>query len=108
MPAQQDGFEKVSIGENCWYAIRIAGGMLQKIKYIAAYRTQPESSVTHYAPVGRIEPYGEESKYKVIFAEPAKAIKPIPFADAPKGSMQGPRYTTFEKLQKAKKLSELF
>ncbi|MBV8868399.1 MAG: GIY-YIG nuclease family protein, partial [Acetobacteraceae bacterium] len=40
VPAQQDGFEKASLGENCWYAIRIAGGMLPRIKYIAADQSQ--------------------------------------------------------------------
>lgn len=108
VPAQQEGFERVFLGEKCWWAIRIAGGMLPKIKFIAAYRTQPESRVTHYAPVASIEPYGEEGKYKLIFAEPAKPIGPIPFADAPQGSMQGPRYTSFAKLQKARKLVDLF
>jgi hypothetical protein len=108
VPAWPDGFEKVFLGQNCWYAIRISGGMLPKIKYIAAYRTQPEMKVTHYAPVASIEPYGEEGKYKLIFGESAKPIGPIPFADAPQGSMQGIRYTTFEKLMKAKKLIDLF
>lgn len=108
VPAQQDGFERVFLEENCWHAIRISGGMLPRIKYVAAYRTQPESKVTHYAPVATIEPYGEQGKYKLIFAERAKPIGPIPFADAPQGSMQGPRYTTFEKLMKAKKLTDLF
>lgn len=108
VPAQQDGFEKVFLGEKCWHAIRISGGMLPKIKFIAAYRTHPESKVTHYAPVASIQPYGEEGKYKLIFAEAATPINPIPFADAPQGSMQGPRYTTFTKLQKAKKLTDLF
>ena len=108
VPAQQDGFEKVFIGENCWYAIRIAGGMLPRIKYIAAYQSQPTSAITHYAPVRSIEPYGEQGKYKLNFAEPAKPIGPIPFADAPSGSMQGPRYTSFPKLSAAKKLTDLF
>jgi hypothetical protein len=108
VPAQQDGFEKVFLNEKCWYAIRISGGMLPRIKFIAAYRTQPESRVTHYAPVGSIEPYGENGKYKLIFAEPAKPIGPIPFADAPQGSMQGTRYSSLEKLLKAKKLTDLF
>ena len=108
VPAQKDGFERVFIGENCWYAVRISGGMLSKIKFIAAYQTQPESAVTHYAPVARIEPYGEQGKYKLMFTEPAKPIGPIPFADAPQGSMQGPRYTSFDKLMKAKKLTDLF
>jgi hypothetical protein len=92
VPAQQDGFEEVFLGEKCWYAIWIAGGMLPKIKFIAA----------------SIEPYGEEGKYKLIFAEPAKPIGPIPFGNAPLGSMQGPRYTSFAKLQKARKLMDLF
>jgi hypothetical protein len=108
VPAQQEGFDEVFLGENCWYAIRISGGMLSKIKYIAAYRTQPESKVTHYAPVARIEPYGEEGKFKLFFAEPAKPVGPIPFGDAPQGSMQGPRYTSFDKLTKAQKLTDLF
>jgi hypothetical protein len=108
VPAQQDGFEQVFLGENCWYAIRIAGGMLPKIKYIAAYRSQPVSAITHYAPVSSIEPYGEEGKYKLIFTEPAKPIGPIPFADAPSGSMQGPRYTSFAKLMAAKKVMDVF
>jgi hypothetical protein len=108
VPAQQDGFERVFLGEKCWHAIRISGGMLPKIKFIAAYRTQPESKVTHYAPVKSIEPYGEQGKFKVNFAEAAKPIGPIPYADAPQGSMQGPRYTSHEKLLKAKKMTDLF
>jgi hypothetical protein len=108
VPAQPDGFEETFIGENCWYAIRISGGMLPKIKYIAAYRTQPESAVTHYAPVASIEPYGEQGKYKLLFAEPAKPVGPIPYADAPSGSMQAARYTSFKKLMTAKKLTDLF
>lgn len=107
VPAQKEGFEEVFLGQDCWYAVRISGGMLSKIKYIAGYQTQPRSAITHYAPVSRIEPYGEEGKYKLVFSEKAKPIGPIPFADAPQGAMQGPRYTTFARLQKAIKLTDL-
>jgi hypothetical protein len=107
VPAQKDGFNRVFLGENCWYAIRISGGMLDKIKYIAVYQSQPISAITHLAPVDRIEPYGEGGKYKVIFSEPAKSIGPVPYADAPSGAMQGPRYTSFERLKTAKKLSDV-
>jgi hypothetical protein len=107
VPAQKEGFERVFLGEDCWYAIRISGGMLDKIKYVAAYQTQPVSAITHYAPVHRIEPYGEAGKYKLVFSEKAQTIGPIPFADAPQGAMQGPRYTFFEKLKVAKKLTDL-
>jgi len=108
VPAKKDGFERVFLGQNAWWAIRISGGMIPKIKYIAAYQTQPESAVTHVAPVEKIEPYGEAGKYKLVFSEPAKPIGPIRFADAPSGFMQGPRYTTYEKLKFAKKVTELF
>jgi len=107
VPAQKEGFESVFLGEDCWYAIRISGGMLDKIKYVAGYQTQPVSAITHYAPVARIEPYGEEGKYKLVFSETAKPIGPIPYGDAPSGAMQGPRYTSFSKLKAAKTLTDL-
>ena len=96
------------LGENAWYAIRIGGGMLSRIKYIAAYQSDPVSAITHYAPVKQIEPYGDEGRYRIVFTEPAKPIEPIPFSDAAPGSMQGPRYTSYRKLISAKKLSDLF
>jgi len=108
VPAQEDGFQKVFIGENCWYEIRISGGMLPRIKYIAAYRTTPISAITHYAPVERIESYGDAGKYKLIFAAPAKEIPAIPFEGAVTGAMQGPRYTSLDKLLAAKSVGDLF
>jgi hypothetical protein len=107
VPAQREGFEGCFLGEKCWYAIRISSGMLERIKYIAAYQTAPISAITHYAEVDLIEPYGDSGKYKLIFRGEPKEIKQIPYADAPKGSMQGIRYTHFDKLQTANKVSEL-
>ena len=107
VPAQEDGFNEVFLGQNCWYAIRISGGKLDKIKFIAAYQSAPISAITHWAPVKQIEPYGD-GKYKVAFSEPAKPIGPIPFGNAPQGSMQGPRYTSIKKLLNAQKLTDLF
>ena len=108
VPAQKEGFDEVFLGQNCWYAIRISGGALPKIRWIAAYQTRPVSAITHYAPVKSIEPYGDGTKYKLNFTEPAKALPaPIPFADAPPGSMQGPRYTSIAALLAAKKVADL-
>ncbi len=108
VPAQEDGFQETFIGQKCWHAIRISGGMLPKIKYIAAYRTAPVSAITHYAPVERIESYGDNGKYRLIFSEPAKEIPPVPYGNAPQGSMQGSRYTSLNKLLAAKSVGELF
>jgi hypothetical protein len=108
VPAQKEGFDRVFLGQHVWWSIRIGGGMLPRIKYIAAYQSQPVSAITHVAPVASIEPYGEDGKFKLIFAEPAKQIEPIPFANAPAGSMQGPRYTTYARLMAANKIADLF
>ncbi|MEA1890918.1 MAG: GIY-YIG nuclease family protein, partial [Pseudomonadota bacterium] len=108
VPAQEEGFNDVFLGENCWYAIRIGGGKLKDIKYIAAYQTSPISEVTHFAEVESIEPYGDGGKYRLNFVAPAKPIGPIKFGKAKKGVMQSPRYTSYEKLISAKELMDLF
>ena len=108
VPAKEDGFKTVFLGDNCWWPLRISGGMLDKIKYIAAYQSQPVSAITYYAPIDRIEPYGDGGRYKVVFSEPATLIDQIPLAGAHSGTMQSPRYTTFDRLKKAKKITDLF
>lgn len=108
VPAQEEGFNRVFLHENSWYAIRISGGMLENIKYIAGYQTSPISAITHYAEVKNIEPYGEDGKYKVNFISKAvKLSNPIE-NDLQQGALQGPRYTNISKIMQAKKLSELF
>ena len=108
VPAQKEGFDDCFLGKKCWYAIRISSGMLERIKYIAAYQTAPVSAITHYSEVDSIEPYGDTGKYKLNFKGDPQAIKSIPYGDATKGSMQGIRYTHLTKLLKVQKISELF
>jgi len=108
VPAQKEGFKNVFIGKNCWYAIRIGGGKLKEIKYIAAYQTSPISKVTHVAEVESIEPYGDGGKYKLNFVSPAKPIGPIKYGKAKTGIMQSTRYTSYKKLTSAKELVDLF
>jgi len=109
VPARKEGFERVFLGENSWYSIRISGGMLDKIKYIAAYQVAPISAITHYAEVASIETIGDEGKYKLNFATPAKELpNPISFKDSSLGSViQSARYTTFKKFMSAKTLDDL-
>jgi hypothetical protein len=83
--------------------------MLDRIKYIAGYQTAPISAITYYAEVDRIEKYKDSSKYVVHFKGPAKKMEPIKFTEKKKGvAPQAPRYTTFNKLMKAKTISEVF
>lgn len=109
VPANPEGFNETFLGENQWYAIRISGGMLQRIKYIAGYQTEPISAITHVAAVDRIEPYDEGGKYRVIFSGPAEELpERIPYADAPRGTLQGPRYASLARLRSAHKLMDVF
>lgn len=108
VPAQEDGFKDVFLGENCWHAIRIGGGKLNEIKYIAAYQTAPISAITYYAEVESIEDYGDGGKYKLNFKGPASPIGPIKYGNAKSGSLQGPRYTDLKTLLQAKTVKDIF
>jgi len=109
VPAREDGFKEVFIGENCWYAIRIHPSMIPKIKYIAAYQVSPVSAITYVAKVKSIEQWKDSNKYILRFTEPAKKIESIKLVA--KGSvkaLQNSRYTSIERLNKAKTLDEAF
>lgn len=108
VPAQKEGFEKVFLGENAWWAVRIAEKHRAGLKWIAAYQSAPVSAITHIAEIERLEPYGDGGKFKLVFKDAAKKLKrPIPFADALSGSMQGPRYTTHSALLEARSVKDL-
>jgi hypothetical protein len=109
VPAREDGFKEVFIGENCWYQIRIHSSMIPKIKHIAAYRVAPTSAITHVATVKSIEQYKGSNKYILTFSEPAKKIGPINLV--PKGRVKplySSRYISLERLKKAKTLDDAF
>ena len=109
VPAREEGFEQEFIGNNCWYAIRIHASMLDKIKYIAAYQVAPVSAITHYGEVAKIEKWNDTNKYIVYFKDKAVKIKPISLDKEKKGvAPQAPRYTSLDKLLKAKVLSQIF
>lgn len=109
VPAREDGFLEVFIGEDRWYAIRLHTSMIPRIKHIAAYRVSPVSAITHLAPVDRIEPYKDSGKYMVVFSDKAKEITPIKFVPKGKvGALQGLRYTSVAKLMTAKNLDQVF
>ena len=109
VPARDDGFEEVFIGENRWHEIRIHGTMRPQIKYIAAYRVAPISAITHLAQVSSIEPWKEGGKFVVNFTERAKEIGPIILVKGGRvKALQNLRYTTRQKLEAAKTLDDVW
>jgi len=120
VPARKDGFERVFLGANCWYAIKMSASVIDKIKYIASYQVSPISAITHIAEVDRIEKYETKNmhptdewkhsrfnnKYIVYFKGKAKKIKNLKLLKA--NAPQGPRYTSSKKLKMAKTFQQAF
>ncbi len=110
VPAQEEGFKDTFLGEDRWYAIRINTGMIDKIKYIAAYQVAPVSAITHYAEVSNIELWQETGKY--VKKKKNKAITlPTPVKLVPNGkvkALQNSRYAVLDKIKSAKTLDEAF
>jgi len=109
VPAREDGFKETFLGENMWRAIRIHSSMIPKIRYLAAYQVAPESAITYIAEVARIEQWKDSGKYALYFKEPARKISPLKLVSGGKvAAPQASRYTSFDRIQKAKTLDDVF
>src|SRR6266550_3133777 len=109
VPAWEDGFRDVFLGENRWYAIRIHASMRPQLKYIGVYQVAPVSAITHVAPIRSIEPWKDSGKYVVTFAEPAREIGPIRLVKGGRvRQLQGLRYTTRANLDGARTLDDVW
>jgi hypothetical protein len=108
VPAKEEGFQKVFLGEHCWYAIRLNPKQIPKIKYIAGYQVAPVAAITHFAEVASIEPYEATGKYLLRFKSPAVTIGPIPRPSDSGIHLQGPRYALRAKVLAAKKLDDVW
>lgn len=109
VPANEEGFNEVFLGQSCWHEIRISSSMLDRIRYIAGYQTAPKSAITYYAEVKKIDKYKNTSKYVVYFKDKAKKVGPVKLPKKSKGLVPySPRYTNFKKLLKAKTLVDIF
>ena len=109
VPARDEGFREVFLGENRWYKIRIHPNMIPRIRYIAAYQAEPVSAITHVAEVADIQPWEKSNKYVVNFKAPASEIRPLKLVSG--GSVkapQSPRYTSIERIRNAETLDQAF
>jgi hypothetical protein len=109
-PAVEEGFKHAFHDNDSWWAIRISPTVIPQLKYIAMYETAPVSQVRWIADIKKdgIKPYKNTGKY-IIHVENKRKIGPISLDKEKRGMQpQSPRYTTFERINQAKKLSELW
>ena len=109
VPAQDEGFKTVFLGEDRWFKIRISSSMIPKLKYVAGYQVAPVSAITHVAKIQSVEAWQDTGKYVLNFASSAKKIKPLKLPIGQNGlQIQAPRYTNYERLTKAKTFVDAF
>lgn len=108
IPAREDGFKEVFLDQNCWYAIRLNASMIPKIKYIAAYQVSPISAITHIAEVKSIKQWENSNKYVLNFSQQAEKIKEVPLGANKGKAPQSPRYSSKNRILKAKTLDQVF
>lgn len=108
VPAREDGFNEEFLKNDRWFAIRISGAMIDKIKHIAAYQVAPVSGITYIAEVDRIEKYKDTNKYIIFFKTgTVKKINKVALGKK-KLAPQAPRYSSYNAVLSAHTLDDLW
>lgn len=107
VPARVDSFWNVFVSEQAWYPIRIDDRRKSALKWICVYQNSPVRAITHYAKILRIEKYKETGCYRVIFDEPIELPAPVALGPEVGLTMQGQKYTSLERVLRAKVISDL-
>ena len=107
VPARDDAFRTLFLGQRCWGGIHIDQSMLARIKYVAVYRVAPVSAVTHWAPVKSIERRGH--KYFLLLAEGPCEFGPVRRAVHGRvNGLQSLRYANLAQLTQAATLDDIW
>jgi hypothetical protein len=109
VPAREDGFAEEFIKNSRWFAIRISGAMIDKIKYIAAYQVAPVSGITYVAEVDRVEKYNDTNKYILFFKQgTTQKINKVGLGKKKGQAPQAPRYSSYKAIMNAKTIDDLW
>ena len=96
--------------EHKWQYIKVDAKKIPFIKYIALYVGAPLSAIMVYAEVERFELEvrpNNQKQYIVHLKGPIHHIKPIKLGDLNPVTTRGIKYTTLDKLLKAKEYSDI-
>jgi hypothetical protein len=106
------GFNGTFLGERepmCWYPCSISDNREKNLKYIAIYRGDPKSSITHYAVIKDIK-YSPEKGCKVCYFKGKPKELPngeITLGSRPGVFFRGAKYTKFENLSNSTTADEI-
>lgn len=105
------GFEDTFLGEaepSCWYSCRVSEARRSHLKYIAIYRGQPISAITHYAKIKEFQD-DVPDKGTVCYFEGAPIELPhkIVLGSKPSCFFNGTKYTQLESLLNATQADKL-
>ncbi len=105
------GFEDTFLGEaeeKCWYPCKVSDSREGNLKYIAIYRGQPESAITHYAKIKEFK-YDSEKECKVCFfdGEPIPLPNRVTIGKKDSCFFIGAKYTKLESLLNAEKAEDI-
>lgn len=110
LPAAEDGFREVFLGERRWYYVKLDKKKIDRIRYLALYVKSPVAAVTHY---GKVAENGfhldtDKGKYLIQLAgEPIKLEHSVGLGDTVPMATRSPKYTTLEKLKAAQYYNQL-
>lgn len=105
------GFEETFLGEKespCWYPCKISEARENHLKYIAIYRGQPVSAITHYAKIKEFH-YDPERECKVCYfdGEPIELEHKVTLGSRDGCYFIGAKYTLLSSLENATKADEI-
>ena len=111
LSSTRKGFEETFMGEAepmCWYPCRISEHRERNLKYIAIYRGQPTSAITHYAAIKEFK-HSSEKDCKVCHfdGEPIELPNKITLGSKDSCFFIGAKYTKLENLLNADKADEI-
>ena len=105
------GFEETFLGEEeqpCWYPCRVSDAREHSLKFIAVYRGQPVSAITHYAKIKEFK-YDPNRNCKVCYfdGDPIELPNKIFLGSKDSCFFIGAKYTSLESLLNAAQADEL-
>jgi hypothetical protein len=108
IPAHPLGFQEVFIEKLEWPNLKIKNESVSLVKYIAVYQAKPVSAITHYGVIKEFVALEKKGRYQVKLEMVVELENAVKFGKYDTCGLQGPRYTTLNKIKSAGSLDSAF